>query len=134
MTQSIDDPDKKAIISHIDGLFQAYIQKDAKAIREGHTSDWKGFQIRSDRLVKGIAEYMNAATSILENMNVIRYRILDIDIEIHNNLGIVYYLAEVWKLTKEEEEISFRLRSVDIYRKETKGWNQCGSNICVVPS
>ena len=50
--------DQEQIIEHIHGLFKAYLHKDREAIHRGHTADWRGFQVRSGHIVRGIDEYI----------------------------------------------------------------------------
>lgn len=121
--------DKVRIRDHIDGLFRAFLRKDREAIRRGHTTDWLGFQVKSQTLVRGIDDYMKAADTALATFEGTGYEILDIDIQLHGGVAVVFYLAE-YRL----KVGSIRLRSVDLYRREGSGWNQCGSNICVVPA
>lgn len=125
--------DRDAIRSHIDGLFQAYIRKDREAIRKGHTTDWRGFQVKSNHLVRGIDDYMKAADVALATFRGTRYEILDIDIQLFGDMAVVFYLASYWFRGDGDGEQSITLRSVDIYRREDSGWNQCGSNICLLP-
>lgn len=128
-----ENVDREKIVHHIDGLFNAFIRKDLDAIRRGHTSDWKGFQVGSQHLVRGIEEYMEAAKQALKNFEGKRYEMLDLDVQVHDDVAIVFYLAKYWTIAPSGGEKAIRLRSVDIYRKEPQGWNQCGSNICTVP-
>jgi ketosteroid isomerase-like protein len=125
--------DRKQIVEHIHGLFQAYIRKDREAIRRGHTEDWRGFQVRSDHIVRGIDEYMVAADKILSTLNGKRYEIVDSDVNLYGDIAVVYYTAKYWFLDVDGREQLMPLRSVDIYRREKAGWNQCGSNICLMP-
>src|SRR5262245_11843516 len=52
MNHTTGSNDRDQIIEHIHGLFNAYIRKDREAIRRGHTEDWRGFQVRSDHIVR----------------------------------------------------------------------------------
>jgi hypothetical protein len=123
--------DRSQILSHIHGLFSAFIRNDLDAIAMGHTKDWKGFQVASKNLVRGIDNYMEAAKEAIKRFKGTRYDILDVDIQIEGGLGIVFYLARYWFSGQSGEE-SILLRSVDIYRRESTGWNQAGSNICTI--
>ena len=125
-----ENSDREKIVHHIDELFKAFIRKDLGAIRRGHTSDWKGFQVGSRHLVRGIDEYMEAAQQVLKNFDDRRYEMLDLDVQVHGDVAVVFYLAKVWIAVPSGGEQAILLRSVDIYRKEPQGWNQCGSNIC----
>jgi ketosteroid isomerase-like protein len=125
--------DQKEIVAHIHGLFQAYINKDRETIRRGHTNDWRGFQTRSTKIVRGIDQYMQAADRVLETMEGIRYELSDVEVQIYRDVAVVYYVASYWVRGKNGNEQLVPLRSVDIYRREAGGWNQCGSNISFVP-
>ena len=125
--------DREAILAHIGGLFQAFIGKDREAIRRGHTTDWRGFQVRSDHLIRGIAEYMKAAEVALEAFSGTRYEMLDSEVQLYGDVAVVFYLAKYW-IRGDCGERFITLRSVDVYRRESHGWNQCGSNICLLPA
>ncbi|MBI5528283.1 MAG: nuclear transport factor 2 family protein [Deltaproteobacteria bacterium] len=133
MTSEAEKRDSEAIRAHIDGLFQAFIRKDREAIRRGHTTDWRGFQVKSTHLVRGIDDYMKAADVSLATFRGTRHEILDIDIKIYGDMAVVFYLAMYWVHGNDDGEQSIRLRSVDVYRREGNRWNQCGSNICLLP-
>ena len=47
---------------------------------------------------------------------------------------MVYYLARYTVEDANGGLRDLRFRSVDLYRREAQGWNQAGSNICLVPS
>jgi SnoaL-like domain len=123
--------DKEQILCHVRGLFQAFIRKDLGAIQKGHTTDWKGFQVTSTKLVRGIDGYMQAAQEAMRSFNGTRYEILDLDIDVHADLAVVFYVARYWFVGAEEEQ-NILVRAVDLYRREQAGWNQCGSNICTI--
>lgn len=124
--------DRRAIRAHIDGLFQAFIRRDREAIRRGHSADWRGFQVGSRRLVRGIDDYMKEADGVLATFRATRYEMLDIDIQVYGDMAVVFYLAKDW-MPGAGGERSILLRSIDIYRREGRDWNQCGSNICILP-
>jgi len=125
--------DREQILEHIHGLFQAYFRGDREAILRGHTEDWKGFQIVSRTLVRGIGQYMETADKVLASFQGLRYELLDVDIEIHGDRAVVFYLAREWVAEPGGGERTIDLRAVDLYRRETGGWNQYGSNICLAP-
>lgn len=126
--------DIELIRRHIDGLFNAFIRKDLDAIQRGHTTDWQGFQVGSRHLVRGIEEYMDAARQTIHRLEAKRYEMLDCDIKVHGDIGVVFYLARYVVADGQGGERDVLLRSVDIYRREGEGWNQCGSNICPAPA
>lgn len=131
-TNNAVESDRDQIVHHINGLFQAFIRKDLNAIRQGHTTDWRGFQVGSRRLVRGIDQYMEAAQQAIRTFNGTRYELLDVEVQVHGDVAVVFYLARYWFAGTSGEQ-NILLRSVDIYRRESRGWNQSGSNICTIP-
>ncbi|HET6374081.1 MAG TPA: nuclear transport factor 2 family protein [Candidatus Polarisedimenticolia bacterium] len=128
------EADRQAILAHIDGLFQAYFRGDLPAIRRGHTADWTGFQIGSREIVRGIDAYMKNAEAVLARFRGVRYVLEDVQIDLHGDRAVVFYVAREWVLDDEGKEKEIRLRSVDLYRRERGGWNQEGSHIALLPS
>jgi hypothetical protein len=51
--------DREAIRAHIDSIFQAFIKKDAAALRATHAENWLGYLEGSREMIKGIAGYMD---------------------------------------------------------------------------
>ncbi len=125
--------DREAILEHVHGLFRAYIRQDRDAIQRGHTTDWKGFQVKSTTIVRGIDAYMVAADASLRNAPGIRYELLETEIDVHGDLAIVFYTADYWFRDGSGDEKRMPLRAVDLYRREADGWNQFGSNISIRP-
>lgn len=125
--------DRRAILAHIDGLFQAYFRGDLDAIRRGHTEDWMGFQIGSREIVRGIEAYMKNAEAVLARFRGVRYVLEDVEVSIRGDRAIVFYVAREWILDEQGEEKEIRLRSVDLYRRDPGGWNQYGSHIALMP-
>ena len=127
------DPDRQAILTHIDGLFRAYFRHDLEAIRRGHTEDWTGFQIGSTTIVRGIDAYMKDAEAVLARFRGVRYVLEDVQIDLQGDHAVVFYVAREWVLDEKGQEKEIRLRSVDLYRRHPGGWNQYGSHIALMP-
>src|SRR5712691_1368283 len=51
--------DRAAIKAHIDSIFQAFIKKDAAALRATHAENWLGYLDNFGRMLKGINDYMD---------------------------------------------------------------------------
>jgi len=134
MSTTNSKDDREQIIDHIHGLFQAFLRGDREAIRRGHTEDWHGFQLGSDRLVHGIDEYMPAADKVLATVKAKRYELVETQVDIYGDVAVVFYVAREWLDDGAGGEKTIMLRAVDIYRREGDGWNQAGSNICLIPA
>src|SRR5438876_12305699 len=51
--------DREAIRAHIDSIFQAFIKKDAAALRATHAQNWLGYLEGSRTMIKGVDGYMD---------------------------------------------------------------------------
>jgi len=51
--------DRQAIRAHIDSIFQAFIRKDAAALRATHAENWLGYLEGSRTMIKGVDGYMD---------------------------------------------------------------------------
>jgi ketosteroid isomerase-like protein len=125
--------DRDAILAHVDSIFQAYFRGDRDTIRATHTADWRGFHIRSRSIVRGIDEYMRHADAVLDSIQGLRYEMLDADVQVYGDVAVVFYLAREWIRDAEGRDKTILLRACDVYRKDAGAWNQCGSNIYVMP-
>ncbi len=123
--------DEEEIEAHVRGLFDAFLTKDRDAIESGHTADWKGFQIPSKQIVRGIDQYMAAADDLLASLKAVRYEFLEMDVDVYGDIALVYYVARDW-LQDGDKETTVLIRALDVYRRESGAWNQAGSNICVI--
>ena len=134
MSNAVSDHDREEILGHIRGIFQAYLDRDRDAIRRAHTADWTGFQGPSTRIERGIEAYMINAEKSLEHFTGTGYELLDTEVQVYSDVAIVYYIGRYDYQDADGRDGSLMLRSVDIYRRESGGWNQCGSHITPVPS
>jgi hypothetical protein len=129
--------DERAIRTHIDHIFQAYIAKDKVQVKNLHAPNWRGFLTYSRKVLRGIDDYMAAAESQggLDKQitrHLVRYKMLDYDIIFHEQTGIVTYITELyWE--DGAAKGAYQLRSMDIYGKEQGQWTQLASNICALP-
>lgn len=129
--------DENAIRAHIDKIVRAYMAKDSVTVRQTHSKNWRGFLSSTQKVLRGIDDYMNEAvgSGIFNKTNpwrIVNYRFIDYDIVFHENTGIVNYVSEMfWE--GEGQKGSYKLRSIDIYGKENGHWNQIASNIGPLP-
>jgi ketosteroid isomerase-like protein len=120
--------DRDAIRSHIDKIFQAYIQKDAKVIRATHANEWTGFQSGSRTAIHGIDQYMKDVDGYLGSpVKMAGYKMLEFDVEFYGDVGIVTYIADV-TYDYQGQSSTRKLRVLDVYAKLADGWNQVGSD------
>jgi ketosteroid isomerase-like protein len=122
--------DEQAILDHIHSIFKAYMDGDEATIQATHSSDWTGFNNQSRSIVRGIEGYMDNAHRALAGGRIIRYELEDVDVQIHGDIGIIYYVAN-WttQLNASGARIRMHVRSVDIYEKRSGHWIQIGSNL-----
>jgi ketosteroid isomerase-like protein len=125
--------DRDAIRSHIDKIFRAYIQKDAKVIRATHANEWTGFQSGSRTAIHGIGEYMKDVQGFLNApVKMTGYKMLEFDVVFYGNVGIVTYIADV-TYDYQGQSSTRKLRVLDVYAKLADGWNQVGSDTTLHP-
>lgn len=129
-----DDKDREQILAHINCIFSAFIRQDREILRKTHTVDWIGFMIPSTEIERGVDAYMANAENSLKNFKGTGYELLDHEIQILGDVAIVYYVARYDYKDQDNQEHSFPLRSIDIYRRDSGGWIQAGSHITVIPS
>ena len=128
------DDDRRQILDHINGIFQAFLRQDREALRKTHSEDWTGFLGPSTAIERGIDAYMANAEKSLQNFKGTGYELLDSEIQVYGDVAIVYYVARYDYVGENDETNSFPLRSIDIYRREADGWIQAGSHITTIPS
>jgi hypothetical protein len=129
--------DEKAIRGHIDKIIQAYIKKDSATVRITHSDTWRGFLSYSDKILRGISDYMKevdrqGTLNKLRTWHLVNYKMQDYDIVFNGKTAIVSYIAELfWE--DGNAKGSYKLRSVDVYGKEKNKWIQIASNIGPLP-
>jgi ketosteroid isomerase-like protein len=125
--------DRDAIRSHIDKIFQAYIQKDAKVIRATHANEWTGFQSSSRSTIRGIDQYMKDVDGYLNSpVRMTGYKMLEFEVVFYGDVGIVTYIADV-TYDYLGQASTRKLRVLDVYAKLADGWNQVGSDTTLHP-
>jgi ketosteroid isomerase-like protein len=70
----------------------------------------------------------------LQSFHGTGYELLDSEVQLHGDLGIVYFTAKYDYRDGDGKQRSLPLRSMDIYRKEDGEWIQTGSHITPIPS
>jgi ketosteroid isomerase-like protein len=126
--------DRKEILGHIQGIFQAFLNRDREAIKKAHSEDWVGFLGPSVAIERGLDAYMANADKSLEHFTGTGFAILDTEIQFYSDLALVYYVARYDYEDADGQTQSIPLRSIDVYRRNPDGWIQAGSHITVIPS
>ena len=126
--------DREAILQHINGIFQSFLNRDREAIKAAHAKDWVGFLGPSTEIERGLEAYMANVDKSLQNFKGTGYKLLDTEMQFYGDLALVYYVARYEYEETDGGKHSLPLRSVDIYRREADGWIQAGSHITVIPS
>ena len=100
-TTTASDRAEAEIRSHVEGLFDAFLANDRDALRDGRVADWRGFQIPSTTLIRGVDRYMVDLETALQNLKVTRYEFLEFEVDVHDDIALVYYIARDWLDTPE---------------------------------
>ena len=134
MSEQVTLADEDAIRAHVVSLFDAYLAGDLETLRTGRTEDWKGFQVRSTRLVRGRDQYLDELRKVVSSLKVDRYEFIDFEVDIEGDLGVVYYLARDYLSPSDGSgaPATVLIRSIDVYRRIDGNWIQSGSNICAI--
>ena len=125
--------DQAAIKNHVVDLFDAFLAGDVESLRRGRTADWKGFQVRSTRLIRGVADYMSDLDDTLGTLRVERYEFIDFEVDVDGDTGIVCYLARDFLQSSGSGPSTVLIRSIDVYKRIDGSWLQTASNICAIP-
>ena len=123
--------DAEAIRRHIDSIFQAYIRKDRRAVRETHATEWRGFLRPSRSVVRGIDGYMEAAEAALSGpYGLVGYEFVEYDTIFYGDTAVVSYVAEL-----DPGRAPFRpmIRVLDVYARMDGHWIQVASQTAPHP-
>ena len=129
-----NEKDREQIINHIHSIFKAFLKQDRETLRETHANDWVGFLGPSTSIERGIEAYMANAEKSLQNFTGTGYELLDVEVKIHGDVGIVYYVARYDYYDSDGNAHTLPLRSIDVYRRDGNRWIQAGSHIAVIPN
>ena len=127
--------DRKAILAHIDSIFDAFIRKDGDKLRATHGARWRGYLAGSRSMIKGIDEYMKTVSPGLKNPNgMADYKILESDVVFYgNDFAVVPFVAEITSRVGGRKIPGGKLRILDVFHKEKGEWIQVASNTATHP-
>ncbi|HVQ39607.1 MAG TPA: nuclear transport factor 2 family protein [Pyrinomonadaceae bacterium] len=120
--------DRAAIRAHIDSIFQAFIKKDAAALRATHAENWLGYLEGSREMIKGIKGYMEWNDVDPQSPYGMKsYKMREFDMIFKGDAAFVCFVADVESNTP-NGPIHRALRISDFYTKQNGQWIQSGSD------
>lgn len=120
--------DRAAIRAHIDSIFEAFIKKDAAALRATHAENWLGYLEGSRTMIKGVSEYMEwNQVDPKSPYGMKSYKMREFDMIFKGDAAFVCFVADIESNTP--NGLSHRaLRISDFYTKQNGQWIQSGSD------
>src|SRR2546426_12419681 len=123
--------DREAIRAHIDSIFQAFINKDAAALRATHAENWLGYlegYLGGSPMIKGINGYMDWNQVYPKSPYGMKsYKFREFDMIFKGDAAFVCFVPEVDSLTPNGPSHRV-LRICDFYTKNNGQWIQSGSD------
>jgi len=120
--------DRAAIRAHIDSIFQAFIKKDAAALRATHAQNWLGYLEGSREMIKGVDGYMDwNQVDPKSPYGMKSYKMREFDMIFKGDAAFVCFVADVESMTP-NGSFHRALRISDFYTKQNGQWIQNGSD------
>jgi ketosteroid isomerase-like protein len=114
--------DREAICAHIDSIFQAFIKKDAAALRATHAQNWLGHLEGSRTMIHGIDGYMdNVYVDPKSPYGMKSYKMREFDMIFKGDAAFVCFVADVEANTP-NGPFHRALRISDFYTKQNGQW------------
>src|SRR5256885_4688870 len=127
-TQDDRAADREAIRAHIDSIFQAFIKKDAAALRATHAQNWVGYLEGSRTMIKGVDAYMDwNQVDSKSPYGMKSYKMRECDMIFKGDAAFVCFVADVESNTP-NGPFHRALRISDFYTKQNGQWIQNGSD------
>jgi len=127
--------DVAAIRAHIESIFQAFIDKDVRALEATHGTEWRGFMRGSPEPIRGRDGYMNVTRFVAaqpKGQGSVAYRISNFDVVFYGDTAVALFVAET-DAAYGAEKATQKLTLMDVYHKEPKGWMQVASSTTLHP-
>ena len=125
--------DREAIRAHIDSIFQAFIKKDAAALRATHAGNWLGYLEGSRTMIKGIDGYMDYNyVDPKSPYGMKSYKMREFDMIFKGDAAFVCFVADIESNTP-NGPYHRALRISDFYTKQDGRWIQNGSDTALHP-
>ena len=120
--------DREAIRAHIDSIFQAFIKKDAAALRATHADNWLGYLEGSRTMIKGIEGYMDwNQVDPKSPYGMKSYKMREFDMIFKGDAAFVCFVSDIESNTP-NGPFQRALRICDFYTKQNGNWIQSGSD------
>src|SRR2546426_10194514 len=120
--------DREAIRAHIDSIFQAFIKKDAAALRATHAQNWLGYLEGSRTMIKGVDGYMDwNQVDPKSPYGMKSYKMREFDMIFKGDAAFVCFVADIESNTP-NGPFHRALRISDFYTKQNGQWIQNGSD------
>lgn len=125
--------DRQEILAHIDSIFKAFATRDRETLRRTHLPDFKGFPVRSRKVVHSREEYLQEIERLLDLQLYSSYQILEEDFHFIGDVAIVSYIAQTSGQDPQGKPFETKIRVMDIYQHTPEGWNLAASSVSVHP-
>src|SRR3981081_4682321 len=120
--------DREAIRAHIDSIFQAFIRKDAAALRATHAENWLGYLEGSRTMIKGVDGYTDwNQVDPKSPYGMKSYKLREVDMIITGDAAFLCFVPEIESNTP-NGPYHRALRICDFYTKNNGQWIQSGSD------
>ena len=123
--------DREAIRAHIDSIFQAFIKKDAAALRATHAENWLGYlegYLGGSPMIKGIDGYMEwNQVDPKSPYGMKSYKFREFDMIFKGDAAFVCFVPEIDSIGPNGPSHRV-LRICDFYTKNNGQWIQSGSD------
>ena len=123
--------DRAAIKAHIDSIFQAFIKKDAAALRATHAENWLGYlegYLGGSPMIRGLDGYMDwNQVDPKSPYGMKSYKFREFDMIFKGDAAFVCFVPEIDSIGP--NGLNHRvLRICDFYTKDNGQWIQSGSD------
>lgn len=125
--------DREEILAHIDSIFKAFATRDRETLRRTHLPDFKGFPVRSRKVIHSRDEYLQEIERLLDLQLYNSYQILEEDFHFIGEVAIVSYVARTFGTDPHGKPFDTKIRVMDIYQRTPEGWNLAASSVSVHP-
>ena len=137
------DADRAAIRANIEGITQAFVDRDIAKIRSTHAEDWRGFLESTQVPIRGIDEYMKAnglppkpvGDETPHPNPALGFKINDFDVNFYSpDFAVASFMLDFVSKAGAEQVTWSRLRIMDVYAKRNGNWIQVASHTVSDPT